>query len=475
MSQFYYDGQVRRFLLQFARIFSNFEVEFGLNNVGEQTMIRVPVRYGDASRQAQTILQENSANNVPCAPQMSFYVNNLKYDRKRVQEPSFVDRKQVRQREWNEGSQSYEQTQGNAFNVERPMPVPYELGLSLDIWTSSTNMKLQLIEQILPLFNPALEIQSTDNYLDWTSLSAVELADVNWSSRSIPNNNNDIDIATLKFTLPIWLSPPAKVTKDGVIHKIIASIYDSDGQYVDAINSDDLLLGTRIKITPHGYQVFLLGNELRLLPPTAPEDNLDNLELPDVVDSNLSWNAVSGEYGVLNDGISQVRLISDEGNDIVGTVTRHSVDQSVLIFNVDEDTISSNTIPPIDAIIDPLVSGPSAGLPAAVAGQRYLITEDIGDADNVAEAEAWKGNNPNFKAKKHDIVEFNGTDWVVVFNAEDFDKGHGNNEGLDPDNPVVVREYVTNLTTGVQYKTKEKGWVRSYEGIYHGGDWGLIL
>ena len=71
MAQFFYDAQIRRFLLQFARIFSNFDVEFGTNEAGQgpgstaDTLVRVPVRYGDASRQAQTILQNNSASDMP--------------------------------------------------------------------------------------------------------------------------------------------------------------------------------------------------------------------------------------------------------------------------------------------------------------------------------------------------------------------------------------------------------------------------
>ena len=55
------------------------------------------------------------------------------------------------------------------------MPTPYTLSMKADIWTSNTDQKLQLLEQILVLFNPALEIQTTDNYIDWTSLSVVYL------------------------------------------------------------------------------------------------------------------------------------------------------------------------------------------------------------------------------------------------------------------------------------------------------------
>ena len=162
--QFFYDNQIRRFLLQFTRIFSGFEVEYGKDDEGVTGLYRVPVRYGDASRQAQTVLQNNSANSLPSTPLMTFYITNLNYARDRMQEPYHVEKTSVRQRVWDTETQSYETTQGNAFTIERLMPVPYNLEVQLDIWTSNTNQKLQILEQILTLFNPALEIQSTDNF-----------------------------------------------------------------------------------------------------------------------------------------------------------------------------------------------------------------------------------------------------------------------------------------------------------------------
>ena len=56
LQQFFYDDQIRRFLLQFTRMFSNFQVEYGRDNTGAPTLTRVPIRYGDASRQAATII-----------------------------------------------------------------------------------------------------------------------------------------------------------------------------------------------------------------------------------------------------------------------------------------------------------------------------------------------------------------------------------------------------------------------------------
>jgi hypothetical protein len=267
MQQFFYDAQIRRFLLQITRVFSGFQIEYGREaDSNDAALIRVPVRYGDASRQAQTILQENSANSLPSSPLMTFYISSLDYDRPRMQEPYHVNKIAVRQRTYDTDTDTYETTQGNAFTIERLMPVPYKMSISVDLWTSNTNQKFQLLEQILTLFNPSLELQSTDNYIDWTSLTVMELESVTWSSRTIPmSTENPIDIATLKFNVPIWLSSPAKVKKLGVVERVIASMYDAQGDLNNAITDNDLLLGTRQAITPFNYGVVVIGNKVQCL------------------------------------------------------------------------------------------------------------------------------------------------------------------------------------------------------------------
>ena len=49
VQQFFYDDQIRRFLLQFTRMFSNFQVEYGRDDSGAPTLTRIPIRYGDAN------------------------------------------------------------------------------------------------------------------------------------------------------------------------------------------------------------------------------------------------------------------------------------------------------------------------------------------------------------------------------------------------------------------------------------------
>jgi hypothetical protein len=443
-------------------MFSNFQIEYGrANDTGSATLIRVPVRYGDSSRQAQTVLQNNSASSMPSTPLMTFYITGLEYQQSRMQEPYHVNKMQVRQRTYDSATDSYETTQGNAFTIERLMPVPYRMTLNLDIWTSNTNQKFQIFEQIATLFNPSLEIQSTDNFIDWTSLSVVDLERVTWSSRTIPVGTEDpIDIMTMTFGIPIWISAPAKVKKLGVVEKIVFSVFDSRGDAHEALLDNDLLLGTRQKFTPYNYQVLLVGNKLQALKYNqVVNPTNDNTQPQDSPPSNEFWQAIVGMYGVLRPGISQIRLDNQWGDEtsVIGTVTYDPTDDRFLLFDVDIDTIPQNTLDPVNAVIDPLISGPGAGLPAATAGQRYLILDDIGNLDNPQPPEAW-GNN--FQAYTNDIIEYDGTNWFVAYESRERSQNV---------------QFVTNITTSIQYRWTGESWVKSYEGLYPGGEWSLVL
>lgn len=465
LQQFFYDGQIERFVAQFIRLMSGFQVEFGKDRDGNTTLQRVPVYYGDGSRQVASILTNNSENSLPPVPAMTVYINSLNYDRDRIQDPSFVGKMNIRQRAYNDITQEYEQRQGNAFTIERAMPVPYTLELKLDIWTSNTKQKLQLFEQIGVLFNPALEIQSTDNYIDWTSLSVVYLDSQNWTSRSVPiGTDNPIDVLTLSFKLPIWVSAPAKVKKLGVIQKIIATMHESNGDLSSAIFNDANLLGTRQYFTPLDYGVLLIGNTLTLLKIQDVENPREpTLDTPTKVGTKDQWRNLINVYGVLENGVSQIRLLSEDGvTEVVGTVSYHPTDDSLLLFSADIDTYPTNTLTPIDAIIDPRKDSAIALAQSATAGSRYLILNNIGSWNNPQGTgpSIWRGTNgQDLVANANDIIEYNGTNWTIVFDSQQIDS----------------IQYVSNLNTGTQYKWNGNQWVKSWEGEYKNGEWTLVL
>jgi hypothetical protein len=458
MNSYFYSGQTRRFLQQFIRMLSNFQVAMGKDDNGNSVLLQVPIYYGDSSRQAATILRNNSENSLPTVPAMSVYISAMRYDQKRMQEPFFVSKMHLRYRDVDQTG-NLTATLGDTVTVERLMPVPYNLTLKVDIWTSNTDQKLQLLEQISVLFNPSLEIQSTDNYVDWTSLTYITLNDLNFSSRSVPIGTEDpIDIATLTFELPVWYSAPAKVKRMGVIEKIITSVWESNGT-IDHYNEDfDIGASTllsRESYTIFNYNVLYIGNTVKLF---QSENQTAYNPVEYSPSSGYSWATLLKNYAQLTNGISQIRL-QQEGVTVVGTVSYHPTDPTSLLFSPLVDTLPANNLDPINAIIDPQNVTVDSTLANPPAGTRYLILNPIGNTGDEDGPALWnRAGHPDLIANANDIIEYTGTHWIVDFDSES----------------VASVKYITNLRTNIQYKWKNHQWTKSVEGRYGVGAWSFV-
>jgi len=137
--------------------------------------------------------------------------------------------------------------------------------MRIDVWSSNTSIKEQLLEQILVLFNPALEIQTSTNPLDWSVITYVELENINWSSRSITPtgpNNSTIDVMTLTFKIPIWLNPPAKVKKQRLIEQIVLNIISGEKESPEQWDWTNYEFFKRVVTTPDENSIELtwIGN-----------------------------------------------------------------------------------------------------------------------------------------------------------------------------------------------------------------------
>ena len=358
------------------------------------------------------------------------------------------------------------------------------------------------------LFNPSLDIQTTDNYVDWTSLTTVMLDSVNFSSRSIPVGvDSEIDVAQLTFSTPIYISPPAKVKRLGVVTNIVTSIFDGDGYYdfekmlegtnlfsiggatppfkentdgdqvVDTgafPNDGDGILEPRDQITrvqkpivknPLQERILILNGEAQLL----------NNGLP----SNLSWSDYFREIpGKYQPGLSIIYLRKPDIQGLVaGRLTINPLDETRMIIDFDRDTLpSNNTVQgparnvnqysSVDYIIDPLRYDPQSD--TSKAGVRLLLLGAIGNAGNADGADAWKNtDNSDFVAGANDIIEYDGANWHIVFDASQ--------DYLPYNDETIETLYTTNLNTGVQYYWDGDQWLLSVDGEYAKGDWTIKL
>ncbi len=485
--QFFYDGQIRRYLTQTIRVLSNFTVRYG-----DGTLVRVPVMYGDADRQAASIVRQNSENKISSVPRIAVHISGLDLDTNRLSDSTFVGKVHVREREINDSDPNnpvYTTGQGRNYTVERLMPTPFKLTMKCDIWTANTEQKLQLLEQILVLFNPSLELQTTDNYIDWTSLSVLNLTQTSWSSRTVPvGTDSPIDIATLTFETPIWISPPAKVKHLGVITKIITSLYEgatvNSNSYIEGLGQPlagpEIVMGqllTREAITIKDYNIQIYNNQAILL--NKSESSIPReptLDIPVRQGTPIEWQTLFDKYpGKYVAGSSSMYLTQTNGTEVIGTVAISPLDPTILQVSWDADTLNTNTgidsdgnldTDPdygtnnlrvsspgtFDAIINPLTYNPAA----PTSGTRYLIIEDIGSANNTQPAATWG----NLVAVANDIIEFDGTDWYVIFDSAQ-------------ESDTLI--YQTNIYTGVQYVWNGVYWAKSFEGEYRAGEWRLEL
>ena len=460
----FYEGQIRKFLTQFIRVLSNFSVETGKGKDDSITLRAVPVVYGDPTRQVANIIRQNSENALQYTPKIAAYVRELNYDRERMQNPYHIEKQHLKERGVDSDG-NYTDQLGAGYTIEKVMPSPFRLEVTADIWSSNTDQKLQILEQILYLFNPDFEIQKSDNYIDWTSLSYVELTGIKFSSRTIPvGADTEIDIATLDFSMPIWLSPPVKVKKLGVVQKIIMSVYDDDGGITKGLIDGSLI--SKSFITPNNFGLLVSGNQLRLLGTTGVNVKSGGAGFytgakdPGLADPfetfgpAVNWKVLLEQYGVVTNGTSQIRLTQPNGNEIIGTIATTTLDDTILLYSIDDDTIPANTLTGVKKIINPATFDP--GTP--INGDRYLIVNDVGDSTASVQSATWG----TLIANVGDIIEYNSTTskWLKVFDASD---------------PDSTQHYVTNLNTGIQYRFNGTEWVKSYEGVYTQGNWSIVI
>ena len=388
--QHFYDGQIRRYLTQVIRLLSNFVVKYS-----DGTLVRVPVMYGDQDKQVASIINQNSENTVASAPRIAVYISDLDLARDRLGDSTYVGKLQIRERGIEDGT--YNSSQGNNYTVERLMPTPFDLSLKVDIWTTSTDQKLQILEQILTLFNPSLEIQTTDNYIDWTSLSVVELGDVVFSSRSVPvGTNSAIDVASISLKTPVWLSPPVKIKQLGIITNIIANIYENKSDpvldYIEGLGTD-YASGQVDPISKIFDNKISIGNFDIFVEETTVKIR-SNESSPGTW---LSWEMAIKQYpSTFKSGLTKIFLLQPDGTEVVGALTQNPLNPTLMSAVWDPDTFHSNTAIDgparlvadqvyFDAIVDPTTFNPKRPNKERTdqqieTGRRYLIVDSIGGA-----------------------------------------------------------------------------------------------
>jgi hypothetical protein len=274
----------------------------------------------------------------------------------------------------------------------------------------------------------------------------------------------------MNFTAPVWITPPAKVKKLGIITKIISNVYSvGHGTINSAYDKEgaaevfgEISPDATITVTPGNYDLLILNNRARLINKNGQGENIDITDPRNIV----SWHKLLDLHpGKFRAGLSQLRFNQPDNTEVIAYIGLDPSDESSMVLNIDTDTIPSNTTiagrGTVDAVINPETYNPTG----VATGKRFLILEDINinsayNTPGYDGPDAWKNaDNSDFQAHANDIIEWDGVAWNIVFNST-------------TQSNVV---YITNSYTGTQYKWDQKAWSKTYEGVYDSSLWRLVL
>jgi len=212
LGTYYYHEIIRKTIISFGTLFNDIKIRHDDAAGNTYSELKVPLAYGP-SQKFLARLEQQADLNKPVAitlPRMSFEMNNVSYDSSRKTGVT----------------QTFKASDGT--NVKKVfMPVPYNIGFELNILTKLNDDALQIVEQILPYFQPSFNL-------------TVDLVKSIGEKRDIPivldsiNFQDDYEgdfstrralIYTLGFTAKTYLFGPIAESSEGLIKKVQVDYY----------------------------------------------------------------------------------------------------------------------------------------------------------------------------------------------------------------------------------------------------------
>ena len=205
MFEYFYHEILRRTVVSFGSLFNEINIKHTDNSDNVKSVIKVPLAYGPTQKFLARLEQSPDLNKPVqiTLPRMSFEFTGLTYDptRKSTTTQTFIAKSAV---DGTETKKVY-------------LPVPYNMQFELSIMCKLNDDALQIIEQILPFFQPSYSM-------------TIELVDIINEKRDIPvileniTMQDDYEgnfttrrvlIYTLRFTAKTYLfGPVSSATKD---------------------------------------------------------------------------------------------------------------------------------------------------------------------------------------------------------------------------------------------------------------------
>ena len=209
MFEYFYNEILRSCIIGFGSLFNGIEVHHKNDQDDTVSVIQVPIAYGPTQKFLARMQQEANLNRPIqiTLPRMSFEFTSLEYDptRKISKNQTFIT------------------TTPDGTQVKRVYsPVPYNMGFELSIYTKLNDDMLQIVEQILPYFQPQynLSIKFLGNLNEIRDIPVV-LDSVNMDDDYEGNfDTRRALVYTLRFTLKTYLYGPVTDVSGDIIKKV---------------------------------------------------------------------------------------------------------------------------------------------------------------------------------------------------------------------------------------------------------------
>ena len=216
LGTYFYHEITRKTVIAFGTLFNNIYVRHEDGAGNDISEMKVPIAYGPRQKFLARIQQQPELNKATqiTLPRMAFEMTNISYDSTRK---SGI-------------TQTFKAKDGDKMKKVF-MPVPYNIGFELNILTKLQDDGLQILEQILPFFQPGFNLS-----VDLVK-SIGEKRDIPMILQSISQQDDyEGDFATrraliytLQFTAKTFMFGPIADTPDGLIRKVQLDYYsDTD-------------------------------------------------------------------------------------------------------------------------------------------------------------------------------------------------------------------------------------------------------
>ncbi len=217
LGTYFYHEIIRKTVIAFGTLFNDIYIRHEDAAGNDISEMKVPVSYGPRQKFLARIQQQpelNKATQIDL-PRMSFEISSINYDSSRK---SGI-------------TQTFKAKDGEKMKKVF-MPVPYNLGFELNILTKLQDDGLQILEQILPFFQPGFTLS-----VDLVK-SIGEKRDIPMVLQSITQQDDyEGDFATrraliytLQFTAKTFMFGPIADTPEGLIRKVQLDYYSDTNQ-----------------------------------------------------------------------------------------------------------------------------------------------------------------------------------------------------------------------------------------------------